>query len=609
MFRNRLFVLWTTLLLSTLQAGASELPGRVEMAGEIAALPGGHWLALNEHDLSLIDGRGDIAARIELRGAHLDSRATALGAMAVVFDENEQHAVVLDVNLAKRRIDIITPLPRQPFSVKSLCLYRDRQQLDHLYLIGRDGQAEQWLLSGPEPRLLRQLALPPGSEHCRVDDRNHSLYVSEESFGVWSYPADGEGVPGRTLVTARPAYGQLSAGAGALAVLPDGLAVLDAKGENLILLRQQQGQWSQTHAFAVEDAEQLLVTPGRLSVRTRGGWQTAPLWWPRAGDPIASLPIVQPHAETMPVTQRGDSADDPAIWVNPLDHSRSRVLVTDKKQGLLSYDLQGGQQQFLDVGRINNVDLRQQVRLDGRSIDLALATQRDENALVVFEIDAEGNLRDAAHIPTAQKRIYGLCLYQPVEGGLEVFVNDKSGTYVHYRITADGDGYAGEELRRFKMRGLAEGCVVDDRRQRLFIAEEEHGIWALAADASVADQPHPVLPVGQHLTADVEGLAIYYGQQNNYLIASSQGDSSFAVLDASPPFSYRGSFRIGINLGQGVDGVSDTDGLEATALDFGGAYGEGMLIVQDGYNQLPDSAQNFKYVPWRDIARALHLPK
>jgi 3-phytase len=608
MYRSRLFVLWMTLCALTTPVGASELPRPAEDARELTALPGGHWLVLNKYNLSLVDGRGDEVTSLTLRGAHLDSRPTALGAIAVVFDENAQQAVLLDVDLAKRQIDASTPLPRQAFSVKSLCLYRDAQQLDHLFLIGRDGLAEQWLLSGPEPRLLRHLALPPGSDYCRVDDRNHTLYVSEEMFGVWAYPADGEGVPVRTLVTAPQPYGQQGGGVGALAVLPDGLAVLDAKGENLSLLHQRQGQWSLSRTLQVEDADQLLATSGRLSIRTRGSWQTGPLWWPRAEHPTATLPLVQPQGETLPVAQRGDSADDPALWINPLDHSRSRVLVTDKKQGLLSYDLQGRQQQFLKVGRVNNVDVRQQVRLDGRSVDLALATLRDENALVIFEIDTKGNLRDAGHIPTAQKDIYGICLYQPPTGGLEVFVNDKSGLYVHYAISVDGDGYAGTELRRFEMTGLAEGCVADDRRQRLFIAEEDQGIWTLAADASLADQPHPVLPVGQHLTADVEGLAIYHGQQANYLIASSQGDSSFAVLDAEPPFAYRGSFRIAINAERGIDGVSDTDGLEASGFDFGGAYGEGMLIVQDGYKRLPDAAQNFKYIPWRDIARALRLP-
>ncbi len=608
MFRYLLFVLWMTLFTLTVDIGAAEFPRLVVDARELAELPGGHWLTLNKHELSLIDGRGDEVTRLKLRGAHLDSRPTPLGALAVVFDENDQRAELLDVDLAKRRIDVVARLPRQGFSVKSLCLYRDAQELDHLFLIGRDGLAEQWLLSGPEPRLLRHLALPPGTEHCRADDVTHTLYVSEEAFGVWAYPADGEGEPVRTLVAARRPYGQLTGGVGALAVLPQGLAVLDAKGEHVSLLAHRQGDWGLVRSIKVEDADRLLVTTGWLSMRIQGRWQARSLGWPRADRPMATRPVVEAQGQTDPVAQRGDSADDPALWIDAADYSRSRVLATDKKQGLLSYDLQGRQQQFLAVGRVNNVDVRQQVRLNGRQIDLALATQRDENTLVVFEIDTQGKLRDAGHLPTGLKDLYGICLYQPPEGGLEVFVNDKKGTYAQYAIALHGDDYTATELRRFSMAGQAEGCVVDDQRQRLFIAEEDRGIWTLSADAALADRLRLVLSVGQPMSADVEGLAIYPGREANYLIASSQGDSSFAVLDAQPPFVYRGSFRIGINAVTGIDGVSDTDGVEATGVDLGGAYSDGMLIVQDGYNRLPDRAQNFKYVPWKAIARALQLP-
>ncbi|KAK0357597.1 hypothetical protein LTR94_038840, partial [Friedmanniomyces endolithicus] len=54
-----------------------------------------------------------------------------------------------------------------------------------------------------------------------------------------------------------------------------------------------------------------------------------------------------PRMQTAPVAQMGDAADDPAIWVNPLDASKSRILGSNKKQGLLVYDLDGRQTQFL----------------------------------------------------------------------------------------------------------------------------------------------------------------------------------------------------------------------------------------------------------------------
>jgi 3-phytase len=116
------------------------------------------------------------------------------------------------------------------------------------------------------------------------------------------------------------------------------------------------------------------------------------------------------------------------------------------------------------------------------------------------------------------------------------------------------------------------------------------------------------LAVGKDLHADVEGMAIYHGAQASYLVVSSQGDSSYVVLDAAAPFRVRGRFKVGFNVAEGIDGTSETDGLDVTSKNLGGAFSHGMLVIQDGYKRLPDGPQNFKYVGWDDVARALQLP-
>ncbi|UUZ55470.1 phytase [Massilia sp. H-1] len=98
--------------------------------------------------------------------------------------------------------------------------------------------------------------------------------------------------------------------------------------------------------------------------------------------------MVEPRVQTEPVARLGDVADDPAIWVHASDPARSRVLGTNKKQGLMVYDTAGRQTQFLDSGRLNNVDLRQGVRFGSDAVDLAVASQRDDNVVVLYGIDA-----------------------------------------------------------------------------------------------------------------------------------------------------------------------------------------------------------------------------
>ncbi len=169
-------------------------------------------------------------------------------------------------------------------------------------------------------------------------------------------------------------------------------------------------------------------------------------------------PVLQATAQTDPVERLGDAADDPAIWVHPLDASRSRVLGTNKKQGLLVYDLSGREQQLLEVGRINNVDLRQRILTGGKTWDLAVATQRDENSLVLFGIDAEGQVSELARLATDLADIYGLCVGRTPEGQLDVFSNDKDGRVQQYRVELNQQGqWQARLMRAFKLSSQPEG--------------------------------------------------------------------------------------------------------------------------------------------------------
>ena len=68
---------------------------------------------------------------------------------------------------------------------------------------------------------------------------------------------------------------------------------------------------------------------------------------------------VTARGETTPVgTPNADAADDPAIWRNAANPAASLIVGTDKKAGLYVYGLDGKTRDFLDAGRVNNVDLR-----------------------------------------------------------------------------------------------------------------------------------------------------------------------------------------------------------------------------------------------------------
>lgn len=529
---------------------AAALPGLAAKAGELAALPDGGWLSIDKQGLHLLDATGKERAQLAVRAKQLDVRPQAGGVLAVVLDANAEHVLPVRVDLKAGTLSALAPFPAPAFGVEASCLYRDAQQLDHLFVIGKDGQAEQWVMNGDQRQLVRRLALPPHVKHCRADDSAHQLLVNEEKMGVWAYNADAEGGPSRKLVQRGDTFKK-----GQVRMLP---------------------------------------------------WVSSATPAPAAA---AAKPIVMPRAQTEPVARQGDAADDPAIWRNPADPAGARILGTNKKQGLLVYDLNGKELQLLEVGRLNNVDVRQGVTVGGRTLDVAVATQRDDNSVMLFTIDAGGKVTPAGAFATGLEDIYGMCLYRPADGGLEAFINDKDGSFLQYRVEAGADGksMSGKLLRRFKVASQPEGCVVDDRNERLFLGEEKRGVWTVSARGDAPAKLSMIMPVGPQLVADVEGMGLYHGARADYLVISSQGDNSYLVLDAKAPYRVRGSFRVGYNLAAGIDGTSETDGLEVSSANFGGPYANGMLVIQDGYKRLPDGPQNFKYVAWDDVARALKL--
>ena len=146
--------------------------------------------------------------------------------------------------------------------------------------------------------------------------------------------------------------------------------------------------------------------------------------------------------------------------------------------------------------------------------------------------------------------------------------------------------------------------VADDETGNLFVGEETVGIWKMAAHPAGGDKKELIADLKKSkLEADVEGLTIYYGKnKGGYLIASSQGNDSYAVFGRDGSNKYLGSFMI--TTGGSIDGTSDTDGIDVLNLNLGTDYPKGVFIAQDGYNYDGKNLinQNFKLVKWNEIA-------
>lgn len=351
--------------------------------------------------------------------------------------------------------------------------------------------------------------------------------------------------------------------------------------------------------------------------------------------PIAPDTVnVMAKAETAPVASGDDAADDPAIWVNPDDPLKSLIVGTDKKNGLVVYDLSGAIVYENNDGRMNNVDLRADYPITTNNGDpetatptiIVAATNRTTKTIAVYKMDPDnGTLTNILVEPIASnfEDPYGLCLYRSAETGkLYVYANDKDGDVSQWQLYDNGLGQLRSTIQRtWDIGSQPEGCVADDATGEIFMGEEAVGIWRYGAEPGDSMTARVSVDTtglgtsgGGRLSADVEGLAIYAppgaSSDQGYLIASSQGNFTYVVYDRAAPLAYRGTFQIVDNTDLKIDGVQETDGLDVVAAPLGPDYPVGMLVVQDGYNKNPDGSdanQNFKYVSWADIAAALGL--
>ncbi len=512
-------------------------------------------LELGKSGLRLLDAKGRALDEFGVRAKRWDRRRLADGTtVALLQDADSGTLRLLEVRGDRLRERARWAAP--PFNVEAICLYLEpRQQLLQAFVLGKDGLAEQWLLVDAPTRGARAQLSAPG-------------------------PA-----PGQVLRQ--------------LATVPEAKGCTVRDEEALLYIGEDDvGLWA--FEADAERAGRTLVAPG-LAPQDMALWLEA-----HAARPRPVIPVAVPAAQTRSVRGGGDAADDPAIWVHPSQPARSRILGTDKKLGLAVYDLQGRETQFLPVGRVNNVDLRQRLRYEGRSWDLAVATQRDQRSVLLFGIDGAGKVARLAELPTGLEDVYGVCSARNPEGGLDVFVNDKDGRLLQLRVRRQAGMWSARTVASLKLASQPEGCVADEAGRQLFVGEEKHGVWRVALDAEGRlGAATLILPVGETLQADVEGMAVHRGPRGAWLVVSSQGNDSYVVLDANPPHAVKGRFRVGLNPARGIDAASETDGLDVTSAALGGEYGDGLLVVQDGHKRWPAGRQNFKLVPWGEVVKAL----
>jgi myo-inositol-hexaphosphate 3-phosphohydrolase len=368
---------------------------------------------------------------------------------------------------------------------------------------------------------------------------------------------------------------------------------------------------------------------------------------------IAQVPVAQPAVETdrvlddlatVPAGEFPGDSDDPAIWVHPTNPEASRVLGTLKQGGLGVADLNGHTLQLINPAgsSFNNVDVIYDYAFtDGTTSDIAIVSDRFLDTVAVFAIGADGTVDPTAitgqvpetifGVDDAEATAYGLAAYtSPDTGKHYVFVTQSDGNQIAQLELVPGDGTVdGVVVRRLEAPvpagadpadGQTEGVVADPDLGVVHIAMEE-GIGILTFDAEPDGGTDFELlydAADELLVPDIEGLDLYLGAgTSGYIVASSQGDSTFHVWQRDGDRDYVGSFAVGANDALGIDATDESDGLDIVSAPLGGSFPKGLIVVHDGQNQpqftnvdgdeIENASTNFTFVSWAEVAHRAGL--
>jgi 3-phytase len=313
-----------------------------------------------------------------------------------------------------------------------------------------------------------------------------------------------------------------------------------------------------------------------------------------------------------------DDADDPAIWVNPADASKSLIIGTNKvaapKGALVVFGLDGKTRQVVaGLDRPNNVDIEYGFKLGRASIDIAVTTERLKRRLLVHRVDSEG-LRQIGIIPVLEGRSgehgapMGIALYKrPRDGVIFAIVAPKDGPrqdyLVQYRIESDdAGGVRGVKVRefgRFSGSGEIEAVAADDHLGYVYYADEGDGLHKYHADPDHPNAAHELAWFAREgYRSDREGIAIY--TRNNgtgYILSTDQiaGNSEIHIFprEGAPGRPHQHD-EIKVVRGR----ADTTDGLEVTSTPLGPRFPAGIMVAMNS------GARNFLMYRWEDVARA-----
>ena len=306
---------------------------------------------------------------------------------------------------------------------------------------------------------------------------------------------------------------------------------------------------------------------------------------------------VNADVETEPVFAGDDAADDMCVLENFNNPESSLIISSDKKYGIIVYDLEGNKLYDYEVGRINNVDIIKSKFSQDKY--LVAGTNRTYNSIDLYIFNSNGELEKniVRELVPSLKDVYGITFYDD-KYNTYVFVSDKKGNVEQWSFNNDESSPEIKFERKLRFSSLVEGIVADETKGKVYIGQERRGIWELNANPNLSDDRKLVFKKNKYFKPDFEGLTMRDdGDGNGYLIASVQGSNGYLIIDRK---SLVAKIFFRIIDGDKIDGTTETDGIDVSSIRTS-KFPNGFFIAQDDDND--GLNQNFKLVDWNKIIK------
>jgi 3-phytase len=322
----------------------------------------------------------------------------------------------------------------------------------------------------------------------------------------------------------------------------------------------------------------------------------------------AIKPIVV--TETLP-----HDTDDPAIWIHPIDASKSIIIGTDKDSdgGLYAFDLNGKIITKSEaLKRPNNVDIAYGLVINGQKTDVAVTTERESNTIRVFSLPDLKPI-DNGGIPVFEGELerdpMGIALYtRASDHAIFAIVGRKtgsSGTYLwQYQLTDTGNGIAGANVVRkfgqYSGKKEIEAIAVDNELGVVYYCDEQFGIRKYNADPAKNDNSELALFGQGNFKSDNEGIAIYKKTATTgYILVSNQQANTFMVYPREGVNGNPNEFPL---LAEIPTSTIECDGADVTSLNLGGQFQKGMFVAMS-------NGMTFHFYNWEDLQKRIDLAK